>query len=510
MQRGAVARCQSLVSPVNPEPAAVRKAMGGEGVSVEGDVLKSKNRLNFLEIEEVSGAAKSAETPSGVGLRLAQAREGAGYSIADVAGYLRVRKNYLEAIEAERYDALPGRTYAIGFVRAYAELLGLDAARLVNEFKAETTALKGRTELVFPSPPPEGRIPGGAILFVSVLVALLAYGGWYYVSVTEKGVAELVPAVPERLVALLEGGRAAEPVATEPVATEEPSARQAVAATARDEEPPLPAPATATLPTPALTRPAVTAPAATVAPVPPRAADPVLSQATSQATPLAAPQAVPQPVPPAATDIVAAPSLAPAAPATPAVSAPASTPASEEESTPEPSSISGTPTNSGPALAAREPAASEERVSAPVTAQNSATQNSATQAPAAAPEPSQTSASQTSAPQTLASLPAASAGASGAPEAGPTVGPRIVLNATDEVWLQIRDGDNALVTRILRKGDSYRVPNRSGLTLLTGNAGALEILVDGRPAPTLGPLGAVRRDVALDPQSLLAGASARQ
>ncbi|MDM7945555.1 MAG: DUF4115 domain-containing protein [Oceanibaculum nanhaiense] len=471
-------------------------------------MLKSKNRLNFLEIEEMSGAAKSAETPSGVGLRLAQAREGAGYSIADVAGYLRVRKNYLEAIEAERYDALPGRTYAIGFVRAYAELLGLDAARLVNEFKAETTALKGRTELVFPSPPPEGRIPGGAILFVSVLVALLAYGGWYYVSVTEKGVAELVPAVPERLVALLEGGRAAEPAATEPVATEEPSARQAVAATARDEEPPLPAPATATLPTPALTGPAVTAPAATVAPVLPQAADPVPSQPAPQATPLAAPQAVPQPVPQAATDIVAAPPLAPAAPA-------ASAPASEEESTPEPSSISGTPTNSGPPLAAREPAASEERVSAPVTAQNSATQ-----APAAAPEPSQTSASQTSAsqtsapetsaPQTLASLPAASAGASAAPEAGPTVGPRIVLNATDEVWLQIRDGDNALVTRILRKGDSYRVPNRSGLTLLTGNAGALEILVDGRPAPTLGPLGAVRRDVALDPQSLLAGASARQ
>lgn len=488
--------------------------MGGEGVSVEGDVLKSKNRLNFLEIEEVSGAAKSAETPNGVGLRLAQAREGAGYSIADVAGYLRVRKNYLEAIEAERYDALPGRTYAIGFVRAYAELLGLDAARLVNEFKAETTALKGRTELVFPSPPPEGRIPGGAILFVSVLVALLAYGGWYYVSVTEKGVAELVPAVPERLVALLEGGRAAEPAATEPVATEEPSARQAVAATARDEEPPLPAPATATLPTPALTGAAgtgaaVTAPAATVTPVLPRAADPVPSQpapqATPQATPLAAPQAVPQPVPQAATDIVAAPPPAPTAPG-----------ASEEESTPEPSSISGTPTNSGPALAAREPAASEERMPAPVTIQNSAAQNSATQAPAAAaPEPSQGTASQTSAPQTsanqtLASLPAASSGASAASEGGTTVGPRIVLNATDEVWLQIRDGDNALVTRILRKGDSYRVPNRSGLTLLTGNAGALEILVDGRPAPTLGPLGAVRRDVALDPQSLLAGASARQ
>ena len=490
-------------------------------------MLKSKDRLNFLEIEEVSGAARSVETPRGVGLRLAQAREGAGYSLAEVAGYLRVRKNYLEAIETERYDALPGRTYAIGFVRAYAELLGLDAARLVNDFKAETAALKSRTELVFPSPPPEGRIPGGAILFVSVLVALLAYGGWYYISVTEKGVAELVPAVPERLVALLEGGRAAEPVAVE-----EPSVRQAVAATARDEEPPLPAPATAALPTPAPT-PALTAPAVTAAPaVPPQ----VAPQGALQGAGQGAGQTPSQPVPQAAPDIAAVPSAAPAAspPAqtsgvplaeTPAAGAPsgpetraevrgeAREEAREEESTPEPSSISGAPATAGPALAAREPAASEEPAPAPAPAAppSSASQPAAGQpSAAAAPETPRTETPRTETPQTVASLPAGAAGASGTPEAGSTVGPRIVLHATDEVWLQIRDGDSALVTRILRKGDSYRVPNRSGLTLLTGNAGALEILVDGKPAPTLGPLGAVRRDVALDPQALLSGTDARQ
>jgi cytoskeleton protein RodZ len=486
---------------------------GGEGISVEGDVLKSKDRLNFLEIEEVSGAARPEETPRGVGLRLAQAREGAGYSLAEVAGYLRVRKNYLEAIEAERYDALPGRTYAIGFVRAYAELLGLDAARLVNDFKAETAALKSRTELVFPSPPPEGRIPGGAILFVSVLVALLAYGGWYYISVTEKGVAELVPAVPERLVALLEGGHAAEPVAVEA------SARQAVAATARDEEPPLPAPATPL--TPALTAPAVTL--VPVAPVEPQTAGQTPSQPVPQATPdiAAAPTTVPATAP-AAAPAASAPAEMPAQISgatlaeTPAAAVPsgaeAREEAREEESTPEPSSISGAPTTSGPVLAAREPAASEEPAPAPAPAPavppSSASEPSAPSA-AAAPEATQTEAPNTGTPQTVASLPAATSG-SGAPEAGSTVGPRIVLHATDEVWLQIRDGDSALVTRILRKGDTYRVPNRSGLTLLTGNAGALEILVDGQPAPTLGPLGAVRRDVALDPRALLAGADARQ
>jgi cytoskeleton protein RodZ len=43
----------------------------------------------------------------------------------------------------------------------------------------------------------------------------------------------------------------------------------------------------------------------------------------------------------------------------------------------------------------------------------------------------------------------------------------------------------------------------------TGNAGALEISVDGRPAPPLGRIGAVRRNVLLDPQALIAGTAAR-
>lgn len=467
-------------------------------------MLKSKNRLNFLEIEEVSGTTAATEPPRGVGSRLAKAREAAGYSLADVAGYLRVRRNYLEAIEAERYDALPGRTYAIGFVRGYAELLELDAARLVNEFKAETTALKGRTELVFPSPPPEGRIPGGAILFVSVLVALLAYGGWYYVSVTEKGVAELVPAVPDRLVALLEGGRAAEPAVQE-----EPSARQAVAAIARDEEPPLPAPAASALPVPDVATPAPVS-SAPVSAVPPPPAAPVPAATPSAVTtPAATPPAA---TPPAVTVVPVAPRQTTSAPAPAAAPAPAPAPAAaapstEEERTPEPSSISGSAGESAPALAARDTAAREEPEPAPLAPTGAPTGAPATATPPSAVQPSPAPApTRAAAPQTLASLPGSG---SGAAEAGPTVGPRIVLNATDEVWLQIREGDNALVTRILRKGDTYRVPNRSGLTLLTGNAGALEILVDGKPAPMLGPLGAVRRDVALDPQSLLSGADAR-
>jgi len=64
------------------------------------------------------------------------------------------------------------------------------------------------------------------------------------------------------------------------------------------------------------------------------------------------------------------------------------------------------------------------------------------------------------------------------------------------------------LTRLLRAGDSYRVPDQPGLVLLTGNAGALEILVDGEVVPDLGEAGKVRRNVTLDPDLLRQGAAA--
>lgn len=84
---------------------------------------------------------------------------------------------------------------------------------------------------------------------------------------------------------------------------------------------------------------------------------------------------------------------------------------------------------------------------------------------------------------------------------------RIVLKANQDAWVQVRDRQgNLLLTRVLRVGDSYMVPNQADLTLLTGNAGGLEIAVDGAQLPALGPVGAVRRNIPLDPEALKAGA----
>jgi len=58
----------------------------------------------------------------------------------------------------------------------------------------------------------------------------------------------------------------------------------------------------------------------------------------------------------------------------------------------------------------------------------------------------------------------------------------------------------------MHAGEVYKVPPLPGLTWATGNAGAIEIVVDGRTMPSLGPMGGVRRKLALDANSLLSGA----
>ena len=69
--------------------------------------------------------------------------------------------------------------------------------------------------------------------------------------------------------------------------------------------------------------------------------------------------------------------------------------------------------------------------------------------------------------------------------------------------MQIVGPDNTtLFTKVLRAGEFYPVPAQTGLSLITGNAGGLDIWLDGRKLMPLGPIGVVRRSVALDPAKL--------
>jgi cytoskeleton protein RodZ len=69
---------------------------------------------------------------TGVGQELAAAREARGLALTDVAQSLKFAPRQLEALEQERFDALPGATFAKGMVRSYARLLKLDPEPLLE------------------------------------------------------------------------------------------------------------------------------------------------------------------------------------------------------------------------------------------------------------------------------------------------------------------------------------------------------------------------------------------
>ena len=167
----------------------------------------AKRGLQFLPqrgVTEVSPLGASIEL--GVGDILRFNRERRGLELQSVANQLRIRLAYLEAIEDGRYKDLPGSTYAVGFVRSYADYLELDGADIVRRFREEVARIHGRTRLIFPAITAEGTIPPAAILLLSVIGIGIGYGTWYYLSSTDQADIATVQEVPDRLINAPEAG----------------------------------------------------------------------------------------------------------------------------------------------------------------------------------------------------------------------------------------------------------------------------------------------------------------
>src|SRR6056297_3698121 len=79
------------------------------------------------------------EVTTGIGVTLREARQAQGRSLEDVALSLRARVAQLEALEEEHFDTFGGDVYAKGFLRSYAQELGLDAAPLLDTFRREVS-----------------------------------------------------------------------------------------------------------------------------------------------------------------------------------------------------------------------------------------------------------------------------------------------------------------------------------------------------------------------------------
>lgn len=386
-----------------------------------------------------------------VGQSLKTARELMGKSVDEVAQHLRIRQPFLQALEDGRHKDLPGGAYAIGFLRTYAEFLGLDGEEMVRRFRAEAAGdLNPRSELVFPSPVSEGRIPGGAVLFLGLLLAGLAYGVWYFLSSRTTDVAEMVPPLPDRLASAL----------SRPATVTGDAAKPADETKAEDAK------------------------TGDVPPSPDDSADKAEPTPDAQAVATAKDTEV---VPPAEEDDAKTQPVA----ETPVTATPSNTPQAdagklEAGKVEQPKAAPSVPP---PAPAAK-------------TATPAATPAATTPAPL---PPADTTAPQPAAE--AAATPAAAPVAEGKVIGQEHIDSRVQLKAAlADCWVQVREMDGQLLlSRLLRKGDSYMVPNRPGLTLMVGNAGALEVLVDGKTGPSLGSSGQVRRDIKLDPDKLLGG-----
>jgi cytoskeleton protein RodZ len=70
----------------------------------------------------------------GIGERLRNAREARGLSLDDVEAATRIRRRYLEALEDEAFDRLPGPAYVRGFLNAYASHLGLPPEEIASMY----------------------------------------------------------------------------------------------------------------------------------------------------------------------------------------------------------------------------------------------------------------------------------------------------------------------------------------------------------------------------------------
>lgn len=321
------------------------------------------------------GAAAVEVGPRSAGEVLRRQREALGLDFNQAAAALKIKPAYLAALEEGRPDGLPAAVYARGFMRAYAEYLGLDGDEVLRRGADGSTALAVKPDLSFPIPLAERSLPGNGMLAAAVILALCGYGAYFYLSSGERSRPQRVTEVPAAL---------------------------------------LPTKIEAAVPHPAEA------------------------------------QAAPQPAPTSAKPPDAAGSFDP---------------------------VSGPP-----------PAVVNASVVDPSTAA----------VPSAPP------------PQTAALPVAPSAGDSSGAAVGAS---QIIIRVTADSWVQLvqlRDGARSvLLARVLKAGESYRVPEGTGLSMRTGNAGGLEITVNGNPAPPLGPMGAVRRNVVLDPQALMAGTAVR-
>jgi cytoskeleton protein RodZ len=197
---------------------------------------------------------------SNFGANFRKAREAAGLPLEKIAAETRISTRFLTAIENETFQLLPGGIFNRGFIRAYAEYLGLDSDQAVADYdRMSSSADQEPVDVLREADPASPRNVDWTLYPIAAAVLLLLLGAYYFVTRKPSTAAP-----------------AAEPVA---VAQQAPEPADDVA----------PAPALTAPPQPAETAPAATTAQKTTVPPPatPKPAPPVVPSTPSSDAALA-------------------------------------------------------------------------------------------------------------------------------------------------------------------------------------------------------------------------------
>jgi cytoskeleton protein RodZ len=121
-----------------------------------------------------------------IGGSLAAARKGQGLTPTDAERLTCLRGKYLAALETDDFDALPGRVYARAFLRTYADALGLDADRFVEEFDSRFPESEEEPPPAMIRPRRPFRLRPRLVVPLAVAAAFIAAVAWSSVSSSPK------------------------------------------------------------------------------------------------------------------------------------------------------------------------------------------------------------------------------------------------------------------------------------------------------------------------------------
>ena len=413
-----------------------------------------------------------------IGADLNSARLSNGMQINELSQLLRISRHYLKNIESGDFDALPGPTYVAGYLRSFAQEVGLDSADISQRYRALLGDDEKGPAYSFPVDTQRPQRSGAMLASIVVIFAVAGYGGWYALGKPDILTA-LTGQTPPETVAM----KQIESTVTEPDDMSNPDIGPVGPVTSDAAVTPAPGSMTGA-------GDAATTLADAPSGMPTQESIPAVIDTVENAP---SGEAVPPPASDTGSnvDLAAAPPSQAVDPSTPAVQMSGDT-----------MPTAGTLVDTTSIAVAMPPASA----SAQDTAELATSDGTGEAASAAMPADVLTDDRMVAAAPGLADTADSLGGQLGtgvafARQRLPDM--EITLRATGASWVEIiRNDGEEVMTKLMRAGDTYLVDSRDRLYLSTGNAGGLELVFNDGTTRSIGDSGEILRDLLLDATKL--------